>query len=280
VEEGAAICAACDQILDESFLTGEEAAEEAPRPAPRPAAALRKRPPARPPGTGMKRGATGAQRSPGTGHERAAPERPSYDDAADEEEAAPRAPSRPANDAPYKQANWSAADYQDDGRPSAVDNEFEQSLADIRSFLEGLELGDKVALGGYAGVIFSTLLPWRDTCDVVNGLDSEIGIINSELGLISFVLAVAGVALLTIRTRSLIPSFNPLMVWTAQLGVTGANVLWCLIAFKIARGAPGECYIGNTLYSPSSPAYGLVLATLLCVTSLVGALLGLRSKQA
>ncbi len=259
MDEGAAICPSCDQILDESFLTGEEAAEEAPRPAPRPAAA-KKRPAARPAA-------------------RAAPARPSpEEDEADEP--ASRAPARPATDAPYKQANWSAADYEDDGRPSAVDNEFEQSLADVRSFLENLELGDKIALGGYAGVLFSTLLPWRDTCDMVNGLDSEIGIINTELGLISFVLATAGVALLAIRTRSLIPSLNPLMLWTAQLGVTGANVLWCLISFKIARGAPGECYIGNTLHSPSSPSYGLALATLLCVTSLAGALLGLRSRQA
>jgi len=264
VDEGAAICPACDQILDESFLSGGDAAEEAPRPASRPAVAPRKRP---------------AARTGGASPQRAAPARPSEDDDADEGYSPPP-PSRATNEAPNKQANWSAADYEDDGRPSAVDNEFEQSLADIRSFLEGLELGDRVALGGYAGTLFATLLPWRDTCHVVDGLDSEIGVINSELGLITFVLAVAGVALLAIRTRALIPSLNPLMVWTAQLGVTGANVLWCLIAFKIARGAPGECYIGNTLYAPSSPSYGLVLATLLCVTSLVGALLGLRSRQA
>ena len=272
MEEGAAFCPACDQILDESFLAGDDAAEEEARPARRPAPALKKRPAARPAATGMNRVHTGAQRP--------APARPSYDDEAEPGDEQPRAPSRPAQESPYKQANWSAADYQDDGRPSAVDNEFEQSIADIQSFLSNLELGDKLALGGYAGAIFATLLPWRDTCDVVNGLDSEIGLINSELGLISFVLAAVGIALLAIRTRSLIPSFNPLMVWTAQLGVTGANVLWCLIAFKIARGAPGECYIGSTVYAPSSPSYGLVLATLLCVTSLVGSLLGLRGRQA
>ena len=283
VPAGAAICPACDQILDESFLDGGEPQEEAPPPRP----AVRRRPAGASRPTGAGRAATGMNRSM-TGavpSARGAPARPSYYDAA-EDDGEQEAEHTDPGPAPRTTDKWNGPDdYVADDRPSAVDNEFEKSMEEIKEYVAGLEMGDKVAFGGALFTVLCTLLPWRNTF-TSDGPDTEIGLL--DIGTLSFFLAIATVVLLVVRTRSLLPKFNPIMVWSAQLGTTGANIFWCLLCLiHYAHQATGPTGFEDVAASgikmvqdmrPSSPAYGLHFATLGGLVSLGGALLGLRSK--
>lgn len=279
VPSGAAICPACDQILDESFLDGESEAEPAPAPKP----AVRRRPAGASRPTGAGRAATGMNRAM-TGAIRSA--RPS-----DEQEQEPEPENTNPGPPPREAPRWNGADdYVADDRPSAVDNEFEKSVDDIKDYVTGLELGDKVALGSAVFTLFCTLLPWQEVLvpTAVGSFTNEsfIGILN--LGTLTFLLACATVGLLVVRTRSLFPQFNPVMVWSAQLGTTGANIFWCLLCIlHYARQADAsvlEAMAGSQLKlatgapPAASPEIGLFLALLGCLGSLGGALLGLRSK--
>lgn len=274
VPSGAAICPACDQILDESFLDGGADPEPAPAPAVRrrPAGAGRPTSGGRA-ATGMNRAATGVVRSV-----RPAPARPSYDDPEPEPESTDPGPP------PRAEPRWSGPDdYVSDDRPSAVDNEFEQSLQDIKDYIFGLELGDRLALGSAVLTLFCTLLPWRNTYTRA-GPDTVIGF--TDIGTLCFVLACVTITLLAVRTRSLLPRFNPVVIWSAQLGTTGANIFWCLLclihyAHQGADGFEEVAAAGLKMADgvrASSPAYGLHFALLGCLGSLGGALLGLRSK--
>lgn len=145
------------------------------------------------------------------------------------------------------------------------------AMIQARVYLLDLSMADKLALFGTAVLLIATFLPWRET--VSEG--EVLGVFSSG----ALVTVLAGIALagILIRTRKTMPDLNPLYPWMAQLGAVGASGVWCLIYMMLAWDPThARSPIGNYEVWVSKPAFGLILALLAAITSIVGTIFGLK----
>lgn len=252
IDDDASICPNCDAVLDASFLEAPSPAPKVKRPPSKPAAKpVARRPPTRPGAPAVKK--------------RPAP-------APVSDEVTP--PPKPKQDwrSQLSEADWK----ENEGRAPekfVVDKAIDanQEMKDASQYLMSLSLADKLALGGAALLLISTFLPWAETAKE----GDILGVFSS--GAIVTVLSAAAIGGILVRTRKLMPDVNPLLPWIAQLGAVGISGLWCLVYFKLAwdhtlvQGAYGADKIWA-----SKPAFGLILALLAGITSVVGTVFGLK----
>jgi hypothetical protein len=261
VADDAAVCPHCDNVLDPSLLDASPPDDDAPPPPPRRPA----RPPTRPgakkvaakPGAPKKRPATGAK-----------PKRnlPAADDA-------PPPPS--------KKQDWRSQISEEDWKENAgrapeafvVDRSLDpnDAMAETRRYLAELPLADKLALFGAGTLLFATFLPWKETVEE----GDVLGVLSS--GVLVTVLAALAVAGIFVRTKKISTTLNPLLPWIAQLGCTGFAGLWCLVYMKVAWDPTlAQSKIGNFEMWVSKPVFGLFLALLAAIVSIVGTIFGLK----
>lgn len=263
VDDNAAVCPNCDNVLDASLYDAAPPDEDAPpKPAPRRVAPKSgPRPAVKKPGT--RPGAPAAKKKP-------AP-RP----------AARRDPEEDYVPPPSKKPDWRSQVSEEDWKANAV-KEPEKFVADktldandamiqARVYLLELSMADKLALFGTSVLLIATFLPWRET--VSEG--EVLGVFSSG----AFVAVLAGIALggILIRTRKTMPDLNPLYPWMAQLGAVGVSGVWCLIYMMMAWDPThARSPIGNYEVWVSKPSFGLILALLAAITSIVGTIFGLK----
>jgi hypothetical protein len=250
VDDTASICPNCDAVLDASFL--DEPAPKAKRPPSKPAV----KPVARKPAT--RAGAPAVKKRPAP-----APKR---------DEDTP--PPKPKED---WRSQVSAEDWNENaGRAPekfVVDKQMDatESMTEAKQYLSSISMADKLALGGASLLCVSTFLPWAETAK-----DGDVlGIFSS--GVLVTILSALAIAGILVRTRKMMPTMNSLWPWIAQLGAVGISGLWCLVYFRLAwdhtlvQGAWGAEKIWA-----SKPAFGLILALLAGITSVVGTVFGLK----
>lgn len=252
VDDSASICPNCDAVLDTSFL-------DEPAPAPRP-----RRPPSKPAGRPVVRKPAARAGAP-TPKKRPAPA-PSRD------EATP--PPKPKQDwrSQLSEEDWK----ENEGRAPekfVVDKAIDanEEMKDATQYLMSLSLADKLALGGAGLLLVATFLPWAETAKE----GDILGIFSS--GVIVTLLSAVAIGGIIVRTRKLMPDVNPMLPWVAQLGAVGVSGLWCLVYFRLAwdhtlvQGPWGADKIWA-----SKPSFGLILAVLAGITSVVGTVFGLK----
>jgi len=252
VDDTASICPNCDAVLDTSFLDA-------------PAPSKPKRPPSKPAAKPVARKPAPRAAAPAV-KKRPAP-----------------APKRVDDDTPPPKvkedwrAQLSEADWKENAGSApekfVVDKQMDanESMTEAKQYLTSISMADKLALGGAGLLCVSTFLPWAETAK-----DGDIlGIFSS--GVLVTILSALAVGGVLVRTRKLMPNMNPLWPWIAQLGAVGISGLWCLVYFRLAwdhtlvQGAWGAEKVWA-----SKPAFGLILALLAGITSVVGTVFGLK----
>ncbi len=262
VDDDAAVCPSCDNVLDPSLFDASPPDEDAPR-APPPRRVAPKSG-ARP---GVKRPATkpavgGVKKKPAA---RPAPRRTDDDE--------PPAP-RPRQDwrSQVSEEDWKA----NEGKAPekfVVDKTLDanDAMVQTRQYLADLSTADKLALFGTSLLLLATFLPWRET--VSEG--DVLGVFSS--GILVTALSAGALGGLVVRTRKLMPQVNPLLPWIAQLGCVGVAGVWCLIYMMLSWDPTlARSPIGNYEVWVSKPAFGLILALLAGITSIVGTIFGLK----
>lgn len=259
VDDTAAVCPHCDNVLDASLYDAAPPDEDAPpRPAPKRVA----------PKTGARPGVKRPATRPG------AP-------AVKKKPAARRPPVEDDAPPPKKKDDWRSQLSEDDWKEYAS-KEPEKFVADktmdandamlqTRRYLLELSMADKLALFGTSVLLLATFLPWRET--VAEG--DVLGVFSS--GVIVTVLSALALGGIIVRTRKTMPDLNPLLPWMAQLGCVGASGVWCLIYMMLSWDPTlARSPIGNYEVWVSKPAFGLILALLAGITSIVGTIFGLK----
>lgn len=265
VADDAAVCPYCDAVLDPSLLDARPPDEDdAPPPPRRPAA----RPGTRP---GVKKVAP-----------RPAAARPAVKKAP-VKKPAPKPPEEDEDFVPTteKKHDWRDDVSEEDWKASAG-REPEKFVADkainaddamlkAKLYLWELPLADKLALGGTALLLLSTFLPWKETVE-----DGDVlGVFSS--GVLVTLLAAGALAGIFIRTLKTMPSLNPLLPWAAQLGCVGLSGIWALLYVKLAWDSTlVQSTIGNEKVWASKPVFGLFLAIMAAIVSIVGTIFGLK----
>lgn len=145
------------------------------------------------------------------------------------------------------------------------------AMVQTRQYLTELSMADKLSLFGTSLLLLATFLPWRES--VSEG--DVLGVFSS--GILVTALAAGALGGLVVRTRKLMPQVNPLLPWIAQLGCVGVAGVWCLI-YMVMSWDPTLAHspIGNYQVWVSKPAFGLILALLAGITSVVGTIFGLK----
>lgn len=266
VADDAAVCPHCDNVLDPSLLDASPPDEDAPPPPPRRPA----RPPTRPGGAkkvGAKPGAPGVKKRPPG----AKPPPPKRKPPSDDDDAPP----------PSKKQDWRSQLSEEDWKENAgrapeafvVDRTLDpnDAMAETKRYLVELPLSDKLALFGAGTLLISTFLPWKET--VAEG--DVLGVLSS--GVLVTLLSALAVAGIILRTKKISTSLNPLLPWIAQLGATGFAGLWCLVYMKTAWDPTlARSPIGNYEVWVSKPVFGLFLALIAAIVSIVGTIFGLK----
>ncbi len=263
VADDAAVCPHCDAVLDPSLFDASPPEEDAaPSPPRRPA-----RPATRP---GVKkvgaRPAAPKKRPPGT--KPPAPKRRPADD----DDAPP-----PTSQKQDWRAQLSEADWKENAGKEreafVVDRQLDpdSAMIETKKYLWELSFADKLALGGTAVLLLSTFFPWKET--VAEG--DVLGVFSS--GILVTLLAAAALGGILVRTRKMSPTLNPLIPWILQLGCTGFSGLWCLVYMRLAWDPTiAQSSIGNFEVWVSKPSFGLILALLSAIASIVGTIFGLK----
>ncbi len=261
VADDAAVCPHCDAVLDPSLLDASPPDDDAPAPPPRRPA----RPATKPGGARKVAAKPGApkKRPPGA---RPAPKRRSDDDDAP-----------PPSQKPDWRAQLSEADWKENaGRaPEAfvVDRQLdpEDAMSQTKKYLLELPMADKLALFGVSVMVLATFFPWKET--VADG--DVLGVFSS--GILVTLLGAMAITGIIVRTRKTSPTLNPLLPWIAQLGCVGFSGLWCLVYLKLSWDPTlANSQVGNYEVWVSKPSFGLILALLAAITSIVGTIFGLR----
>ena len=147
----------------------------------------------------------------------------------------------------------------------------DDAMIQAKRYIWELPTADKLALFGTIVLLTSTFLPWKET--VADG--DVLGVFSS--GILVTLLSSIALAGILIRTRKMMPTLNPLLPWVAQLGCVGVSGLWCLVYMKLAwDSTPAKSLIGNYEVWVSKPSFGLILAVLAGITSIVGTIFGLK----
>jgi len=147
----------------------------------------------------------------------------------------------------------------------------EDVLRDLRSFVLELRLPDRLALGGFAGVVATAFLPWRSTAS-----EGELlGLVT--WGFLAVLASLLGIAAISVRVRRFMPRLSPLVPWLSQLGAASFALIWCVICIKLAGDRPSN--LGDHVRDISASAsFGVFLAVIASIVALVGTLLGLKEK--
>lgn len=147
----------------------------------------------------------------------------------------------------------------------------DDAMVKAKQYLWALPLADKIALGGTSVLLLATFLPWKET--VQEG--DVLGVFSS--GVLVTLLAAGALAGIFVRTLKTMPSLNPLLPWAAQLGCVGLSGIWALLYMKLAWDSTlVQSTIGNERVWASKPVFGLFLAIMAAIVSIVGTIFGLK----
>ena len=151
----------------------------------------------------------------------------------------------------------------------------EKVVEDFREFMGVLGMSDKIAFIGALSIVASAFMPWKETAK-----DGDmLGLMS--LGLVAVLGALAILGTIAVRVRRIMPNLNVLIPWMAQLGLSIACVVWCIIFMKISYDATEvPSPIGNSTIMNSSPSLGAFVGLLGALGCLAGTLLGLKEKPA
>ncbi|MFO0596864.1 MAG: hypothetical protein U0228_16235 [Myxococcaceae bacterium] len=256
VADDAAVCPNCDAVLDPSLFDASPPDEDAPPPPKKPGKVLTK---------GVKKvGAKpGVKKKPGA------------------KPAAKRPASEDYEPPPSKKQDWRAQLSEEDWKENAgkepvkfeVDRTLDpdDAMVQFKTYIVTLAMADKLALFGASIMLIATFLPWKDT--VANG--DVLGVFSA--GIVVTALASTAIAGIVIRTRKSMPNLNPILPWMAQLGAVGIAGVWCLIYLKTSWDSTlAQSTIGNYQQWVSKPAFGLILALIAGIVSIIGTIFGLK----
>ncbi|MFT3707434.1 MAG: hypothetical protein QM817_07175 [Archangium sp.] len=259
VADDAAVCPNCDAVLDPSLFDASPPDEDAPPPPPK------KKPVSAKPGV-KKVGPSGKplKKKPVGG----APKKPAPKD---EDYEAPAA----------KKNDWRSQISEEDWKENAgreqekfvVDRTMDanDAMTQAKIYIWELPLSDKLALFGSGVMLLATFFPWKET--VHDG--DVLGVFSS--GILVTALTAISVAGIIIRTRKTMPTLNPIIPWMAQLGAVGVAGVWCLVYLKLSWDSTlAQSTIGNYMVWVSKPSFGLILALLAGIVSIVGTIFGLK----
>ncbi len=255
VADDAAVCPHCDAVLDPSLLDAsppeEDAAPPPRRPAPRP---------------GTRPGVKKVAAKPGAPKKRPPGTKP-----------APKRETPPPSNKNDWRSQISEADWKENAAPEKAKFEVDRQLdpndamAHTKKYLFELSFADKLALFGTSLMLIATFFPWRET--VAEG--DVLGVFSS--GILVTLLSIMAITGIVVRTRKTSPTLNPLLPWIAQLGCVGFAGVWCLVYMKLAWDPTiAQSSIGNFEVWVSKPSFGLILALLAGIVSIVGTIFGLR----
>lgn len=168
---------------------------------------------------------------------------------------------------------WDRSQRDDDEKGSAIADP-DELIQDAKELLGAMNTGDKVAFYGAAAIIISCFVPWKETA-----ADGDVlGLMSTGVG--AFVLAIITMSAIGIRVRQTFPNLNQVVPWMGQLLATFVTLIWCIVFIKVSSDTtlvPND--IGNEEIMNSSPSFGVFIALLGSVASLVGAFLGLRRND-
>lgn len=265
VADDAAVCPNCDAVLDASLFDVAPPDENAPPP------------PKKPAGRPLTKGVKKVAPRPATAAKPGVKKKPTG--------ARPAVKKKPVEEdyepPPAKKADWrdelSEADWQENaGRAPekfVVDRTLDpdDAMVATKRYIFELSLADKLALFGTGVMVLATFFPWKET--VAEG--DVLGVFSS--GILVTIFGSAALAGIIIRTRKAMPNLNPLLPWMAQLGAVGLSGVWCLVYMKLSWDSTlAQSTIGNYQQWVSKPSFGLILALLSAITSIVGTIFGLK----
>jgi hypothetical protein len=144
-------------------------------------------------------------------------------------------------------------------------------LLGAREFLLGLNAPDKLTFFGTSTMFLACFFPWKET--VREG--EVLGLMS--LGLVVFLLSLAALALLVLRSRRTDRRRSPFGLWALQLAAIVAALLVCVVyavASLDTTSVPAP--IGTGEMWVSKPSFGVIMAFLAGLLSAAGTLLGLR----
>ncbi|MFY2557755.1 hypothetical protein ACN469_09015 [Corallococcus terminator] len=286
VAADASICSVCDYIIDSSFLSSEPPADndeestgasQDPRPPPPKPAPARPRPAGKSglrPAVAPSADATNVKSVQDIA--RGAPQRASRP--APATRAAPntapkRAAPAPAPVAPVPEPRARREQRDDEENGNAIVDP-DELMQDARELMGAMSAGDKIAFYGAGLVVLSCFTPWKETA--ADG--DALGLMSTGVG--AFVLAVMVMVAIGIRARSSFPNLNPVVPWMGQLFTTFLCLIWCIVFIKVSSDTTlVPTPIGNAEMMNSSPSFGVFIGLLGSVAALIGAFLGLKTKN-
>ncbi|MCP3098593.1 zinc ribbon domain-containing protein [Myxococcus sp. K15C18031901] len=281
VAANTSICPVCDYIIDGSFLSDAPPADNdeestdaraAPVPAPKPPARPRPaksgaRPaPSNPDATNIRDMNDVVRNAPPRASRPAAPSRGGSGPAP--RRAAPQQVEDPGSDP------WDRSLREEEAARNQPIADPDELIQDAKELLGAMNTGDKVAFYGAAAIIVSAFVPWKETA-----ADGDVlGLMST--GVVAVVLALFVMSAIGVRVRQTFPNINQVVPWMAQLLGTFLCLIWCIVFIKVSSDTtlvPND--IGNEEIMNSSPSFGVFIALLGAVASLVGAFLGLRRND-
>lgn len=264
--DDAAVCPFCDAVLDPSLLDMAPPEEDD---APPPPKKLAPKTGARP---GVKPAAKPGVKKPATRTAAPVKKKPAAPPPDEDDEPAPASNKNDwrsqISESDWKENQGKGPEkFQAD---KAMDPEL--AMGETKQYLWSLPFADKLALGGSAGLLITTFLPWKTT--VADG--DVLGVFSS--GLVVTVLSSLAVAGILVRTRKMMPNLNPLLPWVAQLGCVGISALWCLVYIVTSwDSTKAMSQVGNYQVWVSEPNwFCMALAIGAAAVSIVGTILGLK----
>lgn len=257
VDDSAAVCPNCDAVLDASLFDAGPPDEDAPPPPPKKKPVSSAKPGVKkvgPTGKPLKKKVPVAKKPP---------------------------PDEDYEPPPSKKQDWRSQVSEEDWKANAgreqekfvVDRTLDanDAMTATKIYIWELVLADKLALFGSAVMLLATFFPWKET--VHDG--DVLGVFSS--GILVTLLTAISLAGIIIRTRKTMPTLNPIIPWMAQLGAVGVAGVWCLVYMKLSWDSTlAQSTIGNYQVWVSKPSFGLILALLAGIVSIVGTIFGLK----
>lgn len=149
----------------------------------------------------------------------------------------------------------------------------EEELLNIKDFVFGLPLPDKVAFLGSVATFAMTFFPWKVT--ITDG--AQLGMLS--LGFPVAPAAVLGILMVVVRARKALRRVDPLLLWVTQLAASAFGILWSLIFILVSwDGRMGRAPVGNYEMALSMPTVGVFIALAASGVALFGTLLGIRER--
>ncbi len=295
VADDAVICPACDFIIDATAFSSEppeaDDASEAPTPLPGdvelPGDVTDE--PTPPPGKAPKKGEQVTQvkrreeiEAARTLRPREGPQsakRPAVSSRPTRRKAAGAKPRRPTpaegavEDWHVRPSQPRAVHAESSAESSTGHSSPEEVIADLWHFVTELSGPDKLAFVGAAINLLLAFFPWKET--VLEG--DVLGVMSAAFPV--FLLSVAIIAAIAVRTRELAPRLGPMIPWLVQLLAGCLCVVWCLVFIRLAWDSRvAKSLIGNYETPVSRPAFGVFVAIIASALSVTGTVMGLKDR--